>query len=244
MGYSQILAIIRQKMGIMFLVGLLLAAVTFWGIMLISPKYQSNFDVLVIQNQEGFVDSYTLAKSTEHFSKLLSESIYTETFLTKAVEGYPDLSKILPIDRENRMKAWGKMVRTSLNMELGMIHIKILANDKNQAENISKTVAGVLASNNNLFISENQKIEVRMINAPVIKNNPGIAMLALSSGASFLVGLLLVFVASFYAGYFNQQKIESDEMKSGSIWGRTVTKDDSGNIIDADTGEIVNFDES
>lgn len=244
MGYSQILSIIRQKIGMMLLIGLLLAAVTFWGTMLVSPKYQSNFDVLVIQNQEGFVDSYTLAKSTEHFSKLLSESIYTETFLTKAVEGYPDLSKILPLDRENKMKAWGKMVETSINMELGMIHIKVLANDKNQAENVSKTVAGVLASNNNLFISENQKIEVRMINAPVIKNNPGVAMLSISILASFIIGILFVFVVSFYLSIFGQGKPTSDEADKKSIWGRTVTKDDSGNIIDADTGEIVNFEES
>jgi capsular polysaccharide biosynthesis protein len=244
MNQSQISAIIRQKIGLMILVGLLLAAVTFWGTMLVSPKYQSNFDLLVIQNQEGFVDSYTLAKSTEHFSKLLSESIYTETFLMKAVEGYPDLSKTLPIDRENKMKAWGKMVQTSINMELGMIHVKVLANDKAQAENISKTVAGVLASNNNLFISENQKIEVRMINAPVIKSNPGIAMLALSIGASFLIGVLLVFVISFYVVFASQGILASGEQDSKSIWGRTVTKDDSGNIIDADTGEIVNFDKA
>ncbi|MFA5925532.1 MAG: hypothetical protein WC831_01230 [Parcubacteria group bacterium] len=244
MNYSQIAAILRQKSGIMILAGLLFAAVTFWGMMLFTPKYQSNLDVLVIQNQEGFVDSYTLAKSTEHFSKLLSESIYTETFLNKAAEGYPELSKILPIDRESRMKSWAKTVRTSLNMELGMSHLRVLASDRTNAENISKTVAGVLADNNNLFISENQKIEVRMINAPVIKNNPGAAMLAFSVGASFLVGLFLIFAISFYAGLVSQGKLAGSGKDINGIWGRTITKDDSGNIIDVETGEIVNFKET
>jgi hypothetical protein len=124
-------------------------------------------------------------------------------------------------------------------MELGMIHLKILAGDRSQAENISKIVAGVLANNNNLFISENQKIEVRMINAPVIKSNPGIAMLALSIGASFLIGLLIVFAISFYAILIGQGKSRGDGIVETNNWNRTVTEDDSGNIIDAKTGEIV-----
>ncbi|MDP1845823.1 MAG: hypothetical protein Q8L09_03680 [Candidatus Moranbacteria bacterium] len=223
----------------MLLAGLLLAAISFWGIMLLSPRYQSNFDVLVIQNQESFVDSYTLAKSTEHFSKLLSESVYTETFLNKVIEGDPELSKILPIEREDRMKAWGKMVQTSINAELGMIHLKVLSNDKGQVERLSKTVASVLAENNNLFISENQKIEVRMINAPLIKNNPGMNMLSFTVVASFLIGVLLVFIASFYKNFIDQEKSKVDRTAEINNWNRTVAEDDLGNIIDAETGEII-----
>jgi len=223
----------------MILVGLLLAAISFWGIMLLAPRYQSNFDVLVIQNQENFVDSYTLAKSTEHFSKLLSESVYTETFLNKVIEGNPELSKMLPIDREDRMKAWGKMVQTSINVELGMIHLKALANDKGQVERLSKTIASVLAENNNLFFSENQKIEVRMINAPLIKNNPGMNMLVFIVVASFLIGALLVFIISFYKNLIDQEKLESGRSDEKDIWNQAVTEDDLGNTIDAETGEIV-----
>ncbi|OGI26445.1 MAG: hypothetical protein A3J76_00625 [Candidatus Moranbacteria bacterium RBG_13_45_13] len=241
MNYSQIFAIIKQKIGLMVLVGLLLAALAFWGVMLFAPRYQSNFDVLVIQNQQEFVDSYTLAKSTEHFSKLLSESVYTETFLTKVIENYPEMGKILPIDREDRVKNWGKMVKTSLNVELGMIHFKILAADKSQAENVSRTVASVLASNNSLFISENQNIEVRMVNAPVVKTNPGTGNLTLLIFSSFLIGALLVFVISFYKKVLFREFSEKNQIEKENIWERTVTQDDEGNVIDAETGEIVNF---
>lgn len=239
MNYSQFRSILSRKKGLMILIGFLLAAVSFWGIMLLSPRYQSNFDVLVIQNQESFVDSYTLAKSTEHFSKLLSESVYTETFLNKVIEGDPELSKILPIERENRVKAWGKMVQTSINVELGMIHLKALANDKGQVERMSKTIASVLAENNSLFISENQKIEVRMINAPLIKNNPGMNVLAFTVVASFLIGVLLVFIASFYKNFIDQEKSKVDRTAEINNWNRTVAEDDLGNIIDAETGEII-----
>lgn len=241
MNYSQFRSILSRKIGLMILVGLLLAAVSFWGIMLLSPRYQSNFDVLVIQNQESFVDSYTLAKSTEHFSKLLSESVYTETFLNKVIEGDPELSKILPIEREDRMKAWGKMIQTSINVELGMIHLKALANDKGQVERLSKTIAGVLADNNNLFFSENQKIEVRMINAPLIKNNPGMNMLVFIVVASFLIGVLLVFIISFYKNLIDEGKSKEEKPDEKNIWNQAVTKDDFGNIIDAKTGEIVSL---
>jgi len=227
----------------MILIGLLLAAISFWVIMLLSPRYQSNLDVLVVQNQENFVDSYTLSKSTEHFSKLLSESVYTETFLNKAIEGDPELSKVLPIGREGRMKAWGKMVQTSIKIELGMIHVKALSNDKGQVERLSKTIASVLAENNNLFISENQKIEVRMINAPLIKSNPGMNALVLTVIAAFLVGILLVFTISFYRNLISQGKPKENDPMDVTAWNRTVTKDDFGNIIDAKTGEIVSLDQ-
>jgi capsular polysaccharide biosynthesis protein len=239
MNYSQFKSILSKKIGLMVLAGLLLAAISFWGIMLLSPRYQSNFDVLVIQNQENFVDSYTLAKSTEHFSKLLSESVYTETFLNKVIEGDPELSKILPIEREDRMKTWGRMVQTSINVELGMIHLKALANDRSQVERMSKTIASVLAENNNLFISENQKIEVRMINAPLIKNNPGMNMLVFTAVASFLIGMLIVLIISFYKSLIDQGKSKEDESMETNDLNRTVTEDDFGNIIDARTGEIV-----
>ncbi len=226
MNYSQFKVILSRKIGLMILIGLLFAAISFWGIMLLSPRYQSNFDVLVVQNQEGFVDSYTLAKSTEYFSKLLSESVYTETFLNKVIESDPELSRILPVGREDRMKAWGKMVQTSINVELGMIHLKTLANDKTHAEILSKTIANVLAENNNLFISENQKIEVRMINAPLVKSNPGTNTLIFTVVASFLIGMLLVFMISFYRNLINQKNskdefenmIESDENGVESLW--------------------------
>lgn len=224
MNYSQFRAILSKKIGLMILVGLLLAAVSFWGIMLISPRYQSNFDVLVVQNQEGFVDSYTLAKSTEYFSKLLSESVYTETFLNKVIEGDPELSKVLPVGREDRMKAWGKMIQTSINIDLGMIHLKTLANDKASVERLSKTIGNVLAENNNLFVSENQKIEVRMINAPLIKNNPGMNTLVFTVTASFLIGMLLVFIISFYKNLIDQKN----------------SKDDFENMIEADSDESLN----
>jgi len=226
MNYTQFRAILSKKIGLMILVGLLLAAVSFWGIMLLSPRYQSNLDVLIIQNQENFVDSYTLAKSTEYFSKLLSESVYTETFLNKVIEGDPELSKILPVGREDRMKAWGKMVQTSINTDLGMIHLKTLANDKAGDERLSKTIASVLAENNNLFISENQKIEVRMINAPLVKNNPGMSTLIFTVVASFFVGMLLVFVVSFYKNLVDQKDpqdgfenmIETDADEALKVW--------------------------
>ncbi len=241
MNYFQIFSIIRQKIGLMILTGLLLAAIVFWGVMLVSPRYQSNFDVLVVQNQKEFVDSYTLAKSTEHFSKLLSESVYTETFLGKVIESYPELGKILSIDREDRMKEWGKMVKTSLNIELGMIHFKVLATDKSQAENVSRTVAAVLASSNNLFISENQNIEVRMVNAPVVKTNPGAGSLALFILVSFLIGALLIFVFGFYEAVLKsgQGKMENDEISLKNVWRENMTRDSEGNMIDAETGEIV-----
>lgn len=223
----------------MILVGFLLAAVSFWVIMLLSQRYQSNLDVLVVQNQENFVDSYTLSKSTEHFSKLLSESVYTETFLNKVIEGDPELSKVMPIGREGRMKAWGKMVQTSINIELGMIHVKALSNDKGQVERLSKTIASVLAENNNLFISENQKIEVRMINAPLVKSNPGMNMLILTVIAAFLVGILLVFTISFYRNLIDQGKSKENKPMEANAWDQAVTRDDSGNIIDSKTGEIV-----
>lgn len=242
--YQFFLAIIRQKIGIMVLAGLLLAALAFWGVMFFSAKYQSNFDVLVVQNYRDFVDSYTLAKSTEHFSKLLSESVYTEAFLNKVVENYPDLGKALPLDREKRMEKWGKMVKTSLNVELGMIHIKVLANDRIQAESVSRAVASVLANNNKLFTSENQSIEVRMVNAPVVKNNPGTAALALLILVSFLVGAFLIFAAGFYSFVIRNQnqksEIRDERAPFENFLEGNLTRDSEGNLIDAETGKIVN----
>ncbi len=240
MNYTQFISILKQKIGLMVLVGLLLAALVFWGTMLISPRYQSNFDVLIVQNQEGFMDSYTLAKSTEYFSKVLSEGIYTEAFLNKVLEAYPELFKTLPISRVEKMKSWGKMVRINRDVELGMIGIKVLANSNVQAEKVSKTIADVLANDNKMFISENQNIEVRMINSPVVKSNPGAAMLTLSVAAAFFIGFLTVFAFLFYGNIFRGENISKFEnINDRDIWGESRAKDSLGNVVDSETGNII-----
>jgi len=188
----------KKRLAVGLFMGLLVGVISFWGMLVLSPKYQAHFKVLIVENRDSFVDSYTLSKSTEHLTKLFTEGIYSEAFLDKVLEDYPGLSAILSADRIERSKKWGKVISVSPNTELGTISVKVVADSRDQVLAIAQSVAQVLASENQMFVSPNQKIEVRMIDRPVVKENPSAFVLMGMAIAGFILGFVITIAYTFY----------------------------------------------
>jgi capsular polysaccharide biosynthesis protein len=230
-----LLAKMKEKTAFMALSGLLLAALSFLFLVITEKNYKVSTDYLIVQNQSGSQDFYTLSKSAEYIGKVLNEGVYSELFIDEVVKTGKVNAEFLPFDKKDKLKQWSKIVKVNRNAELGILSIEVFDNDKRQAANISDAIADVLTNKNNLFRGEGQNINVKVLSGPVTEKNPSITNIA----AAMIGGFVLGFLLSAMSVYYQAIKVPRIQGRGTIVFqGNTdVTKErmaNSGIFADAD----------
>jgi capsular polysaccharide biosynthesis protein len=179
-------------MGILFLGGVLCAALAFASIMLLSARFQSGMDFLVVQSNTQGQDFYSLFKSSEYLSKVLSEAIYSERFIDAVVETGKINGQFLPANKKERLDEWRKMVEVQKNLELGVLSVTVKSDNDRDASRVMNAISEVLIEKNSLFRSGDEKsVEIRVLSGPIIEATPTMKKILLAVGGGFLSGILL-----------------------------------------------------
>jgi len=195
---QNIISLIRQKMGIMILWGVLIAVLSFVILINLEKKYKVSTDFLVIQNQTGNQDYYSLSKSAEYISKILSESIHSELFIDEVIKTGKIHEEFLPFDKRKKLESWRNIVNVRRNFQLGIISIEILEDRQKDALNLSRGIADVMSNKNDLFRGENQNISVKTLSGPITERNPDSQKVVAVVTGGFLVGMLFSFLWVYY----------------------------------------------
>ena len=195
MAYNPSFLALRGKWGLIFLSGLLCAAVAFLVLVFSSKNFKAETDFLVVQNQSAGSnqDFYSLFKSTEYLGKVLSESIYSERFIEAVgATGKVDINT-LPTDKKDRLETWGKMVTVQQNVEAGIIKVQVMDNDQRMVLKTSQAIQDVLTQQNMLFRGGDEKsVEIRVLSGPIVERNPSVKKIALVALAGFFLGTFLL----------------------------------------------------
>lgn len=191
MQINQILALIKQKIGIIVLMGLFLSALSFLVLVVKEKNFKVGTDYLIVQNQSGSQDFYTLSKSAEYIGKVLNEGIYSELFITEVVKTGKLNPELLPFDKKEKLKAWSETVQVGLNPDLGIVSVQVFDNDSKQSLAIAQAISEVLTTKSNLFYGEGQNIDVKVLSGPVLEKNPSIGNIIAVLLAGFLLGVIL-----------------------------------------------------
>lgn len=187
-----ILSVLKSKLGIMLLFGVLFAILGFSGLMLVSKPVSVSMDFLVVQTGPQAQDFYSQFKSSEYLGKVLSEAVYSERFITAVVETGNVTNQFLPIDKRDRLKEWQKMISVHNNLELGIIGVTVSGSNERTLTNITRAVSGVLTERNILFRGGDEKsVEVRVLSGPIVEHNPTVARIVGVVGCGFITGFLL-----------------------------------------------------
>ena len=210
MSIEKIIDLFKRKQGLILLLGVLVAAVSFWFAILLNERYKASSDVLIVQNQEGFNDYYALSKSAGYLSSILIESVYSERFLDEMDKtGIISLNIFLPDNKVERLKEWNKIINVSKNAtETGILSIEILSNNQEQAKRISDAVLEVIDKKSYLFFGEGQNLDIRVLSGPVIEENLGIGRIIFISFGGFMIGVLLTFLVFYYMEEYREYKEE------------------------------------
>ncbi len=186
---TNILALLSEKKGSIFLFGVFVAATVFFVETAVSARYAVRTDFMVVQTSSS-QDFYTLFKSSEYLSKVLSESMYSERFINAVIEtGKVSAQGFLPTDKRDRLNRWRSMVSVDKNIELGMLSVSVKADTEREAGKTMEALTEVLINRNKEFRGGDEKsVEIRILSGPITDRNPTPKELLTLSVLGFLAG--------------------------------------------------------
>ena len=200
------LKIIKNNLVVSFLVGLLVAAVAFVVLISTSYNYKATAEVLVVQDQLGTQDFYSLTKSAEYLGNILVEAVYSTTFIDVVKDDGQIDSSFFPSDRKQQLKKWEKMVRIERSSSLGILKVVALSDDSNEARKLAESVTDVLQTKNYLFRGKTN-VDIRMLSSVLVDNNPDIkTMIAIVLG-SFILGFALYIISVYYRVVYRKYRL-------------------------------------
>ncbi len=182
-----------EKKGSILLAGVFVAALSFFVVTLVSPRFKVTTDFMVVQSGAPTQDFYTLFKSSEYLGRVLAESMMSERFINAVVETGQVSKEFLPMEKRDRLKAWREMVTVTSNADLGMLSVTVKADTDREAGSIMQAIAETLVKKNIEFRGGDEKsAEVRILSGPISEKNPSpkeliaIILVAFAAGAALM----------------------------------------------------------
>lgn len=192
MGNQQLFALLRSKIGTLFIWGVLFGALAFFGLIMTEKPFQTKMDFLVVQTTATNQDFYAQFKSSEYLGKILAEAVYSDRFLDALVETGKVNKEFLPFDKQQRLSAWSKMVTVEKNLELGIISVTVKGERERDVARVMDGIAQVLTEKNSLFRGGDEKsVEIRILSGPILEQNPNMTKVVKVILIAFLAGLFL-----------------------------------------------------
>ena len=188
----------RQKIGMIILIGVLVAALSFVILVVKEKKYKVSTDFLIVRNQTGNQDYYSLTKSAEYLGKVLGESIYSELFIGEVIKTGKVGEEFLSFDKGARVRDWNKIISVKRGPELGIFSVEVTGDNQKNTIRISQAIADVLVNSNKIFLGENQNVEIKVLTGPITENNPELETIALVLVGGMILGVLFCFIFVFF----------------------------------------------
>lgn len=181
-----------------------------------TPKYESTAKLLVIINQENS-DPYTIARSSDYIAQILTEVVYSHSFINNVMKSDFDLRDELGSDQDKRLKNWKKMVSITNKEDQGIILINVLNADRDQANQFAQAISYLLITKHDSYHGLGNKVSIKVIDAPQASDEiaqPKIlqnAILALIAGLIVGFTFVVIFPEQNLFGFWTDKSLSSDE---------------------------------
>lgn len=195
---NQILPLIREKIGVVILAGILIGALSFLFLVISQKNFKVSTDFLVVQDQDGAQDYYSLSKSADYISKIFSEAIYSDLFIDEVIKTEKVSGEFLPFDKKARLEQWNKIVKVTRNPEVSMLSVTVYGNNREDAVKINEAISQVLTTKSYLFRGSGQNIDVRILSGPIVEKNPSFSEIVLVIIGGFIMGVLISLLWLYY----------------------------------------------
>jgi capsular polysaccharide biosynthesis protein len=147
--------------------------------------------LLVMQNA-GDADAYTLSKSNEYLGNLFAQMVYSGSFYDSVLSSQYNVDKnYFSGSYSDQSRNWKKMVETKTLSDTGIIEVNVYHPNPYQAQQISLAINDIMINKNNEYQGSGQLVKVRVIDQtlvssyPVKPNLPQNIALALAGGLLF-----------------------------------------------------------
>lgn len=191
---------LRKKWQTLVLFMLMTALLAFLFSVVQPQKYRSEQRFLVVTKFAEDVDPYAATRSTEYLTNLLSEVMYSQDFLNRAVNaGYAVDESLFPQDAKKRKKVWQKTVATRVLGDTGILDVTVYHTNRYTTEQIALAVGEVLRTSHGHYHSRGNAVTIQTIDAPVTSARPVQPNILLNTAAGLVLGLVsgLAFIYLF-----------------------------------------------
>ncbi len=169
-------------------------------------KYRSTSKLLVVQ--EGtFSDPYTVAKSNQYISSLLSEAVSSGSFfqlLSSANDSHINWAYFNG-NYKQQLKEWKKTVTAQNVSDTGVMQVSVYHPDASQAEQIALVVNNAIVNQNSTYQGMSG-VKIKVIDEPTTSSFPVKPNLPLSVGAAIIFGLIFGGMYIYYFPVSRQEK--------------------------------------
>ncbi|MEK7652896.1 MAG: Wzz/FepE/Etk N-terminal domain-containing protein [Patescibacteria group bacterium] len=168
-----------------------------------TSKYKSSAKLLVVYSQEN-IDAYAASQTANYLAGILSEVVYSSSFIDNVLKTNFDLKDNLGSSQEKRLANWKKMVKVKNQENKGIIIIEVLSRDQNQAEKFAQAITFVLINKNANYHGSGDKVSIRVIETPNFPQKPSQPDFAINTLIGLAAGLIIGFTFIFI---FPEQKL-------------------------------------
>lgn len=189
-------------------------------ITLLQPlKYSAKSRLLILQPNTS-ADAYTVARSNEYVGGLISEVIYSGSFLDslKSSSAVFDRNYFSGTYKQN-VKKWGKTVFARSSGDTGIIDVEIYHTNPEEAKRISLAVNQLIISGQSPYKFNPEQTKISIIDEPVVSTFP----VKPNIPTNFVISLLFGFLAACsYIYLFPKERVS--EKLAKELFGLEETK--------------------
>lgn len=179
---------------------------------LISPlQYRSEAKLLIVQKHSFNIDAYAAARSSERVAQILSQVVYTDSFMRQVIRRIPEDSSS-PLFGSNERKArktWNKTITVKVAPNSNLLEIKVYDKNIKQAEEIISAISYILI-NRGVNYHGGENIIIKQVDSPLNSRYPVRPNIPLNLALAFILGLILS-VGFFY--YQETMKFETAKLQ-------------------------------
>lgn len=196
MDFNDFKSLLKRKKATIFNLTFLLVLLVIIFSLLGGLKYGAKSKLLVVQNT-GSSDSYSISRSNEYLGNLLSQVVYSGSFFNLAINNpnYKINQDYFSNNYNDRLKIWRKTVSTKTISDTGIIEVNVCHPIPDQARLISLAISDILI-NKNANYHGGSGVVVSILDQPIVSDYPDQPNLALNFILSAILGLFisLIFV--------------------------------------------------
>lgn len=175
---------------IVIIFALIISIITLVVNFAITPNYKASTKLLLVFNQQN-IDTYTAAKNANYITGILSEVVYSNSFINQVISENKDIKDNFGYDNETRLKKWNKAVKIKVIENKGIFAVDVYDNDRDQAVKLASTIDNILVNKHNIYDGSDQNAQIKVIDSPSIYDGWYASKLIRDSLIALLVGLLI-----------------------------------------------------
>jgi len=197
MDFKYFLALVgRKKRVVASIVLTFLALATIF--LVFSPfKYEASSKVVVTQKPLENESSYAITQSNIRLSQLLAEAVDSSSFFKKVLgSGYGIDEDYFSRtgDSQEMVRKWKAWVEAGVSGSGdGVINIKVYHTDKAQLKRIADAINQVLRTDNSDYHSLGDRVEIRVIDQPMVSDRPTEPNIFLVLALALVLGITVAF---------------------------------------------------